>query len=410
VRGQLQIVFVNRFFFPDEAATGQLLSDLAFAIAAGGQRVAVVTSSQRYRDGPALPASEVIRGVQVRRVWTPRRRASLLWRVMQYWAFYAGATWHLLRLLRRGDILVALTDPPAFSVPAALVSFLKGAALINWLQDIFPETATNVGVHVPGRGLVASLRNWSLRGAGANVVLSASMGRRIAGLGVTSSAIRRIDNWTNDEAIRPSDSRACALRAEWGLGDRFIVEYSGNMGRAHEFDTILGAAQRLRDESDVVFVFVGDGHALAAIRARTADLALPNVVIKPPQPRARLAEVLGLGDVHLISLQPALEGLVVPSKYYGILAAGRPVLYVGDRDADLAREVVNCQCGHVVAPGEANELAAYIRDLRDDDARRQRMGECARALLDARYTQRMALRRWSELISALAPEPARQRA
>ena len=404
--GKLQVVFVNRFFFPDEAATGQLLSDLAFAVAAQGQQVAVVTSSQRYRDGPVLPAAETIHGVYVRRVWTPRRgRASLLRRALQYLTFYLGASWHLLRMVNRGDILVALTDPPALSVPAALVSFVKGAALINWLQDVFPETATNLGVHVPGRRLLAGLRNWSLRRARANVVLSASMGRRIGRLGVTASAIQLIDNWTDDDAIRPLDSRACALREEWGFGDCFIVEYSGNMGRAHEFDTILGAAHHLRDQADVVFLFVGDGYALAAIRARIAELALPNIVIKPPQPRHRLAEVLGLGDVHLISLQPALEGLVVPSKYYGILAAGRPVLYVGDRDADLAREVAGSECGYVVAPGNSEELAARIRELRDEQERRQRMGTRARGLLEARYTRRTALRRWNQLVSTLAAQP-----
>ncbi len=371
----MQVVFVNRFFFPDEAATGQLLSDLAFAVAAEGRRVVVVTSSQRYRGGPALPATETIRGVQVRRVWTPRRgRASLLWRAAQYLAFYVGANWHLLRRLKRGDILVALTDPPALSVPAALVSLLKGAVLINWLQDVFPEAATNLGVPVAGRRLLASMRNWSLRRARANVVLSASMARRIAALGVAPAAIRLIDNWTDDETIRPMTSRTDSLREEWGLGHRFVVEYSGNMGRAHEFGTVLGAAHRLRDQADVVFLFVGDGYALAAIRARIAELALTNIVIKPPQPRDRLAEVLGLGDVHLISLQPALEGLVVPSKYYGILAAGRPVLYVGDRDADLAREVVGSECGRVVAPADSDELAAQVRSLRDDTEERQRHG------------------------------------
>ena len=177
------------------------------------------------------------------------------------------------------------------------------------------------------------------------------------GSGADPARIRVIENWTDDETIRPVEPHANPLRGQWALEDRFVVEYSGNMGRAHEFGTILDAAERLRDEPGIVFLLIGEGHALAAIRARVAALALTNIAIKPPQPRERLADVLAVGDVHLVSLQPSMEGLVVPSKYYGVLAAGRPVIYVGDAHGDLAREIVRCDCGRVVAPGDSIELA-----------------------------------------------------
>ncbi len=403
-----RVVFVNRFFFPDEAATSQLLSDLAFATADSGRRVVVVTSSQRYRDGGSLPATDVIRGVEVRRLWTPRRgRASLVRRAMQYAAFYAGACWHLLRMLRRGDTLVVLTDPPALSVPAAAVASLKGAVLVNWLQDVFPEVAINLGVRIPGHSLIAWARNWSLRRARTNVVLSPGMGRRVAGSGATPEQIRVIENWTNDEAIQPVELNANPLRDQWALAGRFVVEYSGNMGRAHEFGTILDAAERLRDEAGIVFLLIGEGYALPAIREQVAALALNNILIKPPQPRERLADVLAVGDVHLVSLQPSMEGLVVPSKYYGVLAAGRPVVYVGDAHGDLAQEIVRCDCGRVVAPGDSIELARQIRNLRDDAGECGRLGGRARQLSEARYTRRAALERWQQLLSALAPDSAR---
>lgn len=400
-----RLVFVNRFFFPDEAATSQLLSDLAFAIADSGRRVVVVTSSQRYRDGDRLLAAETIRGVEVRRLWTPRRgRASLARRAMQYIAFYLGSSWHLLRMLRRGDILVVLTDPPALSVPAAAVASIRGALLVNWLQDVFPEVATHLGVRIPGRRLIAGARNWSLRRARANVVLSPGMGQRIAGSGADPARLRVIENWTDDETIRPAQPHASLLRSQWTLEDRFVVEYSGNMGRAHEFGTLLGAAELLRDETGIVFLLIGEGHALASIRARVAELALTNVAIKPPQPRERLADVLAVGDVHLVSLQPSMEGLVVPSKYYGVLAAGRPVIYVGDPEGDLAREIVRCDCGRVVAPGDAVELARQLRSLRADPGECRRLGSHARRLSEERYTRRAALQRWQQLLSALAAE------
>jgi glycosyltransferase involved in cell wall biosynthesis len=346
--------------------------------------------------------------VEVKRVWTPGPgRATLLRRALQYIAFYVGAAWSLLRRLRRGDIVVVLTDPPALSVPVAVATCLRGARLVNWIQDLFPEVAARLGVPVPGQRLIARARNWSLRRAHANVVLSPGMSRMIAAAGADPARIRLIENWTDEEAIRPVEPQAAPLRSEWALADRFVVEYSGNMGRVHEFGTVLGAAELLGDEPGIVFLLIGKGYALASIRARVADLALPNVVIKPPQPRERLSDVLAAGDLHLVSLQPAMEGLVVPSKYYGVLAAGRPVLYVGDRDGDLAREIARFDCGRVIAPGDSVELAWQIRSLRGDASERRRLGARARALLEARYTRAAALQRWQQLLAELAGGPAR---
>lgn len=405
LRRPRRVVFVNRFFFPDEAATSQLLSDLAFATARGGSEVVVVTSSQRYRGGAGLPVAETVRGVGVRRLWTPGRgRASLVRRALQYAAFYVGTGWHLLRTLRRGDILVVMTDPPALSVPAAAVASLKGALLVNWLQDVFPEVATQLGIRVPAHRLMARARNWSLRRARANVVLSPGMGRRVTASGADPAHIRVIENWTDEASILPMEPHASLFRRQRALEDRFVVAYSGNMGRAHEFATLLDAAERLGAEPGIAFLLVGEGHALASIRARIAQQGLTNIFIEPPQPRERLADVLAAGDVHLVSLQPSMEGLVVPSKYYGVLAAGRPVIYVGDADGDLAREIVRCDCGRVVAPGDSIELARQIRSLRDDPAECRRLGRRARQLAEARYTRRAALERWQQLLSALAAD------
>jgi glycosyltransferase involved in cell wall biosynthesis len=397
-----RVVFVNRFFFPDEAATSQLLSDLAFATARSGRQVTVVTSSQRYRGGVGLARAETIQGVAVRRLWTPERgRASLAKRAIQYLAFYLGAAWHLLRMLRRGDILVVLTDPPALSVPAAVAAWLRDARLVNWLQDVFPEVGTQLGVRVPGHRLIARARNWSLRRARANVVLSHGMGGRLAVSGADPGRIRIIENWTDDEAIRPLEPCASPYRREWALEDRFVVAYSGNLGRAHEFGTMLDAAELLEADPGIAFLLIGDGYALAAICTRIAERGLTNIVIQPPQPRERLSDVLGVADVHLVSLRPSMEGLVVPSKYYGVLAAGRAVIYVGDADGDLAREIVRCDCGRVVAPGDAIELARQIRSLRDDSGECRALGERARRLSQARHTRRAALQRWQQLFSAL---------
>ena len=139
----MRIIFLNRYFFPDHSATSQMLSELAFYLAESGHSVAVITSRQRYDDAAALlPASERIRGVEVHRVRTTRfGRAHLPGRAADYASFYLTAGWRLWRLARGRDVIVAKTDPPLIAVVAWLIARLRGATLVNWLQDVFPEVA-----------------------------------------------------------------------------------------------------------------------------------------------------------------------------------------------------------------------------------------------------------------------------
>ena len=243
----MKLIFLNRFFHPDHSATSQMLSDLAFVLAARGQAVSVITSRQRY-DAPddVLPPEEAVGGVSIHRVWTSRfGRTNLLGRAVDYATFYLSAAWRLWSLAKPGDVVIAKTDPPMLSVIAMPVVWLRGGRLVNWLQDIFPETAQALGLggrtaRVP-YGLMRWIRNRSLKAARMNVVLGERMAQHVTALGVSSERIRIVPNWANGEVIAPVDHAANALRGEWGLGDAFVVGYSGNLGRAHEIDTLLDA-------------------------------------------------------------------------------------------------------------------------------------------------------------------------
>src|SRR5262249_42604099 len=145
----------------------------------------------------------------------------------------------------------------------------------------------------------------------------------------------------------------------WNLGDAFVVAYSGNLGRAHEFATIAAAMRRLGDNDRIKFLFIGSGAQLDAVR-RDAGA---NAVFAPYQPRETLSERLSAGDAHLVSLQPSLEGLIVPSKFYGVLAVARPVLFVGATDGELASLIREHALGYVIAPGDDDALAHAIEEL-----------------------------------------------
>jgi colanic acid biosynthesis glycosyl transferase WcaI len=373
-----RVLFVNRYFHPDHSATSQMLSDLAFHLAERGRNVVVVTSRQRYDDARAsLPPREMIRGVDVRRVWSTRfGRGFLPGRAVDYATFYISAFFALLRNASRDSTVVALTDPPLISVVAALAAMLRGAALINWTQDLFPEVAEALGMRA--LRVLRGVRNWSLRRARTNVALGDSMAARLPNAVV-------IHNWA-DAALRPVDI----------AHDRFVGGYSGNLGRAHDAKTMLDAIRKLRDDDTIEFVITGGGAQLDAIRAER----LPNVRFAGYAPREALSESLSAADAHLVTLLPSLEGLIVPSKFYGVLAVARPVLFAGAVDGDLARIIRENDCGFVIAEGDSDELVRRIRELAGDRGRARAMGLRGRKLYEERFAPHIALAAWERIVRA----------
>jgi glycosyltransferase involved in cell wall biosynthesis len=374
----MKVVFVNRYFSPDHSATSQMVSDLAFHLAGRGWEVVAITSRQRYDDARAdLPAREEERGVRIVRVWSTRfGRAGLIGRALDYVTFYASA-FLAIRRHASGAVVVPMTDPPLMSVVAAAAS----RRTVNWVQDLFPEVAEELGIRVPK--LVRRLRDWSLRRARANVVLGERMAAR-----VPSAVV--IHNWA-DAALAPVAREDNALRRELGVGSAFVAGYSGNLGRAHEFDTILGAIARL---PEIRFLIIGGGAKLDSVKRQAGA----NATFLPYQPREVLSRSLSAADAHLVSLQPRLEGLIVPSKFYGALAVGRPVVFIGARDGELARIIEEHRCGSVVAPGDVEGLAAAIRALAEDPEAAAEMGRRGLEAYRTRFAPPHALAAWEHTL------------
>ena len=397
----MKIVFVNRFFYPDLAPTGLHAAEVAFDLAAAGHEVHAVTSRLAYDGkGPGYAAEETVRNVQVHRVWTTRfGRGSINGRALDYFSFYLSAFFVLAGMLNQKDIVVAKTDPPLISVVAAFAAMLRGARLVNWLQDVFPEAAARSGMGLlagPPGTLARLLRDWSVRRAVVNVVLGERMAAEVGRL-VPGARLRVVPNWADGAAIRPMVPGASASRREWGLEGKFVVGYSGNLGRVHDCDTLLAAARLLAEERDVAFWFTGGGYHFARLR----EAGLANLSLRGYVPEERLGESLAACDVHLVTLLPAFEGLIVPSKFYAAAAAGRAVIFVGDPDGEIARAIAAHGCGVTVAAGDAAGLAAAIKDLRASPDKLRSMGERARVAFEREWDKPIALARWREVIAAV---------
>jgi len=186
------------------------------------------------------------------------------------------------------------------------------------------------------------------------------------------------------------------------LADKFVLGYSGNLGRAHEFATVLGAAERLRNEPRVAFLMIGGGKRFGELAAAAQARGLAGAFrFLPYQARTLLSYSLGAADVHWVSLDPRLEGLMVPSKFYGIAAAGKPIIVIGDPNGELAQLVRRNACGFAVAPGDSDALAATLRQLSETPQTVSEMGARARKMLDAHFTRRQGLARWRQLLDHL---------
>jgi glycosyltransferase involved in cell wall biosynthesis len=402
-----RIIFLNRYFFPDHSATSQILSDLAFHLAGRGHDVQVITSQQRYDDpGTRLPKMATINGVRVHRLPTTRfGRSALLGRGFDYLSFYAAMGRCIGAQSNRGDILVAKTDPPLLCLLAMRAARRHSLHLVNWLQDLYPEVALEL--HVPffrgplGRGL-SRLRDRSLLAAKANVAVGTRMANMIRARGIAPERVHVIPNWCDDEEIRPISSADNPLRREWGLEDRFVIGYSGNLGRGHEFETVLAAAERLRDHPRIVFLCIGGGHKFDEFARHVGERQLSRVFrFIPYQDRAALKYSLTVPDVHWISLRPELEGLIVPSKFYGIAAAGRPVIAITAKNGEIADLVREYDCGCVIEPGDAGALADVLTRLSTDAAGVAAMGARARTMLDRHFSRAQALQTWCSLLDRI---------
>jgi glycosyltransferase involved in cell wall biosynthesis len=252
---------------------------------------------------------------------------------------------------------------------------LRRATLVNWTQDLFPEVAEALGM----RALRAlrSARDWSLRRAKTNVALGNAMAARLPNAVV-------IHNWA-DPTLRPIDIPH----------PRFAVGYSGNLGRAHDARTMLAAMRLLRDEKGIEFIITGGGAQIEMIKAER----LPNVRFEDYAPRERLSESLSAADAHLVTLRPELEGLIVPSKFYGILAVARPVLFVGASDGELARIIRAHDCGIIIEPGDGEGLARGIRELAHDRDRARATGWRARTLYEEAFAHSIAMAAWERILT-----------
>ena len=376
-----------------------MLTDLAEGLTTRGWTVHVIAAG-------AAPGP--LSGVTIHRTGQGDRHGGMISRAANYLGFLRDARRILSRLAEPGDVVVLMTDPPLLAACATGIALQRGARVVHWIQDIYPEIVPqHVGAWA-GWPLfpLKWARNRAWRAASLCLPVGDDMRVTVKAQGVAEAQIVVLPNWAPRELDQmPTNDAVTAYRQKQNLPDGFIVGYSGNLGRVHEFRTFLDAAQLMAKPGATtprwIFRLTGSGPQMPAVIAAKAERRLDNILVAPPVPRADLTLSLAACHAHLVTLKPGFEGLVNPSKLAGILAAGRPVLFVGPPHSALAAFIREEKIGAVFAPGDAAGLAAMIeRWATNNGAEAAALGRQARACYQRHFTFASTLDRWETLLHA----------
>lgn len=384
------VLFLNRSYWPDVEATGQLLTELCESLQVSFDVSVVAGQPNQVRDATdetPWQKEPVRNGVTIHRVAHSQfSKSRMLLKALNYVSF-VRATRRFLRSCAAPDVVVFETDPFLLPFEARRLQRRTGCRMVGYLQDIYPDVAVALG-KVPNNWMIRRLRKslFSVyRSCDRMVVLSEDMKRLLISGGVDGDRVDIVPNWADPEVVRPLEHSR--FRVSHGLEDKFVVMYSGNLGLTQRLEEFLLAAELLQDLPQVVFAFVGQGSQRESLVEMVRRKNLTNVRFFDYQPKSELAHSLNAADLHLVPLTRELSQCLMPSKLYGILAAGRPYLTNAPADSELATLTGQYQVGMTVEPGSPKAIADGIRRAANDAPGMSEMGKNARKLALSEFTR-----------------------
>jgi putative colanic acid biosynthesis glycosyltransferase WcaI len=416
----VKLLVICPHFAPDVAPTGEVMTRIATELVARGHELHVVTSLPWYQhhrieagwEGRAVRHEDTAWGRITRVHPFPSDKRNIPARAAAFAGFTVLATVMALRGRPRArpDAVLAMSPPLTLGAAGWLAARRWRVPFVFNIQDVFPDVAVELGaITNPQVIKVASwLERWTYRRAGAVTVLSEDLRDNLVAKIRTTvpdplDRIRVIPNFVDTVQITPADPEAGGYRREQGLAGRRVVMYAGNVGLSQSLDLVLGAARKLADRTDVVFVINGGGSARAELEDRATGLG--NVRFVDFQPRARLPEVLAAADIHVVPLRRGLASSSVPSKTFSILAAGRPLVASVDEGTEVARLVEEAGAGLAVPPDDPDAFTAAVASLLDDPDRCRAMGRAGRHFVERWASPAAVAERYEELFEELAARP-----
>jgi len=415
------ILIISEPFYPQVAAIGQLLTDLSEDLVKAGFQVKVITGNPNniFNKSIRIPRKENYKGIKIIRLRnTTFSKYRMTGRVLNYLSFHFLVYLNVL-FCERPDLVFVLSTPPFISFSGLMLKVFKRSKVIYNVQDLFPDLAVELGklrnkqfieflkklsklivkkvdrVVVVGKYMERKIRKDLLRGTKAEVNVCVSTS--------ANDHIITIHNWADGDKIKVLEDKEAEnnyLKKKWELEGKFVVLYSGNIGYLHEFDTVIAAAESLAKEGtkEIIFVFIGDGIKKNYIEEKVREKGLDNILFFPYQPREMLTYSLGLADVSLVTLEKGFEGMVVPSKIYGILSSGRPVIAVVGEESEIVEIIREGKCGKIVKIGDCEALVNCIINYYKDRKKCKEDGLNGRRYFEENFDRKIATKKYIKVI------------
>lgn len=402
-------------FYPEMVSTGMHMTELASRLSEMGWQITVYCARPSWGVDTAVPVPKVTsyQGVQIIRVPTVgNQQKSLLSRTLFALSFLLATGWEVWRHRHEFPGLVLTTNPPFLGILGWLFSHFLRKPYLLIVYDVYPDIAVNLGL-ISRHSLVARIWELATRLIFRHAEVLVVIGRDMAKIVRDKVPVERhgritlIPNWSDERCVQPVSIESNTFRQEQGLDGQFVVQYAGRMGRTHNLEPLIETARIMIDEP-VLFQFVGEGAKKAKLEALVEQHGLNNVTFLPYQPMGRLAEMLSAADLAVVCLDSAFTGLSVPSKTYGILASGTPILGFLNANSEIGQLIKETGSGFVLEKPNSTQIASIIRTLRDDAQKRNDMGCAGRKTFLDHYTLAHAAEAYDRsLTTMLIREPSK---
>jgi colanic acid biosynthesis glycosyl transferase WcaI len=361
--------FMSELYWPEDRSTGFYMTAIAES-AATKLPVGVICSQPTYdAKGAHRPEVETKSGVIIYRTWNTKfNKNNIALRLINVLTTCLSSFIIGLRKIKRGDVIVCVTNPPFLPLVACLISLFRKSRYIVLVHDVYPGILAVAGAVRPDSLLyrtVQQLYNFLYKRAQGIIVIGQDMADRIlADCPGLADKFELIRNWADVESIEPAKFTSNELVQQLGLENKFIVQFSGNIGRTHGAEIVVDAAERLRGEPEIHFLIIGTGAKRRWLELEMEKRKLGKMTLVDYQPRECLSSTLSACHVALVTMAPGMLGLSVPSRSYNIMAAGRPLIAVSDSNSEIATMISDQRIGWIVHPGRGDELADTIQIAR----------------------------------------------
>ena len=401
------LMILSQYFYPDLAATGQLLTELAEDLISYGYNIKVLTAKPSYyKNKEKYSKEEIYRGIDIYRVSATKfNKNMMIGRLCNFLSYFISVSFKLLFSKNKYPLLI-VSNPPFLPLLGFLLKKVKNRRYIYLVHDIYPDIAIRLG-YLKKNSIIVKI--WYqihyriLKKAEEIIVLGDFMVEKLKEKypDLDNNKFKIIHNWADEKKILPIKKEENWFVKKHHLSNKIVILYSGNIGLFQDLKSIIKTAERLKNHDDILFLFIGDGGGLKELKKIAKENNLTNVKFLPYQLKKDLSYSLSAADISIVTMEKGIEGLAVPSKLYGILASGRAVLGLVGKNCEVAEIIKGAKCGYRIEQGDVDGLVEKIKYIYENPEILKIMGENSRKYFEKHFTRSQMTRKYYKILEEI---------